>query len=205
MRILYFLLFTLILSGCAHNKIRYVKVEKKEDQSLTQTNKQENKAPYQLRRSQEIVTTEFENQTETVEKNTITLNTEIQSQEQDFVTDAPTHDRRLEEEINTIDDEPSQAYKVRAAFQAEEDARKARTLMIWAVALLFAVIIPFASLASVIPFIIGTIRLHQSNRSNYITPAGERFSRTARILQIIYGVIILLSLILLAALISLIF
>jgi len=208
MRYFYFLLMFVVLSGCAHNRIRYIKVDKKDREAVAQIDKNENREPYTLRKKPVVISPETsEPQTEPV------LVEETQNEARaTFEISIPTDGDKtfgFEEKAGnkTIndEDEPSTSFKVNAALQAEEDARKARTSMIWAVALLFAVIIPFASFASIIPFIIGSIKLRQSNRSNYITPEGERFARSAKVLQIIYGVVMILSLILLTALIILIF
>ena len=199
MRYIYLLLVVLIVSSCAHNRIRLRKVDK-HDRVVTVENKSYDSDSY---KKQEIVDEEeqiSENSSKTasnVEKEIETVTTHVLDSEKP--SNGPSPDKVNDEII----EEPSNGRKLQQAINAEADARKAKNAFIWSLSMFFVFLIPFVPLLSVIPFIIGSIRLSRSNKSDYITLQGEKYARTARILQLIYGILALISILIITALIIL--
>ncbi|MDB3907685.1 hypothetical protein N9355_09455 [Crocinitomicaceae bacterium] len=125
---------------------------------------------------------------------------EVQENESISSKDAPEITSTEVNELTTeeIEEDPSKSQKVRQALIAENNARKAKISFVWSLSMFATFILPFlgiVALFSIVPFIIGSIRLRQSNRSDYITLEGERDARSARIMQLIYGVLLALGLI----------
>jgi hypothetical protein len=198
MRPLLLILFIALLSGCAHNKIRFVKANS--DTSEVNAEKStEKRTPYYPGKYREVIEVEHTAETHPAEQH---HNVSAESAHIPILDDnisSSENQTPYEKDEFLDDDEPSSSYKVSKALIAEENARKAKNNMIWALVMLFAFFIPLAPLLSIIPFIIGTIKLSRSRKSQYTTPLGENFERSARIMQLVYGILVLLSVLLMAA------
>lgn len=202
MRYVYFLLLLVIVTSCAQGRLRLKKVNKKDRIETVASHEQKERTSSSRKHKQEIVTA-FEEEAIAAVSETLSASSATPAQS---LEDTPTTDGIETSEINEseVEEDPTTEAKLRLAIIAEQDARKAKNAMIWSLAMLFAFFIPLAPLFSLIPFIVGSIKLAQSNRSNYITPEGERNARAARIMQIIYAALIILSIIFIVALIVLI-
>ena len=198
MRFVYFFLFVILVSSCAHNRIRYSRVDKSDVQIVQQISEKK-KAPYTGLNLQKHVSNELEYKYEVSETKSLEISEESTS-EINTLFDSPENaaestPNRLEN-IGPNEDEPSSEMISATALKAENDAHRAYILFITTLALLF---IPFTTLFSFIPFIFGTIKLARSSSSRYITMEGERKARIARILQVIYiSLIVIVALIILA-------
>ncbi len=203
MRYVYFLLFFVLVTSCAHGRLRLKKVDKTDRVEVVEATKKE-RSTYAAKHDQKVIepsTLEEEVVESAVQPETVTEQNSIST------SDAPETETTESNEIvaDQIDDGPSNQHKLRMALIAERDARKAKTSFIWALVMLLLFFIPIVPLFSIVPFIIGSIKLSKSNKSDYITPEGEYQARSARIIQIIYAAIVILSLIAIIALILLIF
>lgn len=205
MRYFYFLILAVFVTSCAHNRLRLVKVPKKDRTENVAQLEAEKKSTRKSDQERELVVVkeeekatkailespkkELESETKTASGKALKV---VEKQEER--TDTEFSDQ-IEEE-----DEPSKQYKLQQALAAERDARKAKNSFIWSIAMLFCFFLPFVPLFSLIPFIIGSIRLMESSRNGYITPEGERDEKAARIMQIIYGAVVIAFIILILAL-----
>lgn len=198
MRFIYFFLLFILISSCAHNRIRYSKVDKSRVQVVQRT-PEEKKAPYTGRNMQKHVSNEVVDKYEISETKSLEISKEGTSE---INTNFDTPEKVSEakpihfEYIKPGNDEPSEALISATALQAENDAQRAYILFITALALLF---IPFTTPFSLIPFIIGSIKLARSSSSRYITMEGERKAKVARILQFVYIAFILIVALLILA------
>lgn len=198
MRPLVLFLLIAVLSGCAHNKIRFVKASS-ETGEVHIEQPDEQRTSYYPGKYREVIEVEHTRDTKPVASdNESQPATSLTANLDDDIHSIETQTSDVNETV-LEEDEPSSSYKVSRALIAEEDARKAKNNMIWALVMLFAFFIPLAPLLSIIPFIIGSIKLGRSRKSQYTTPLGENFERSARIMQLVYGILVLLSIILMAA------
>jgi len=200
MRYIYFLLFAVLVTSCAHNRLRLVKVHKKDRTETVAQHESEKRRSYKKEKEREIVVvTEEEIATRTV------LESQPEEVQPETKSATVTFDKIEEQEIvseveDEVENEPSKGRKLQEALAAEDVARKAKNSFIWAIVMLFTIFIPFVPLFSLIPFVVGSIQLWRSSRYDYITLEGEKHEKTARTIQIIYGVIFLLLILAILAL-----
>ncbi|XOV66472.1 MAG: hypothetical protein ACFHU9_12670 [Fluviicola sp.] len=197
MRYVYFLLIVLLMASCAQGRLRLRKVDKTDRSELVEVTPKKERS-FASKLHQEIV--EAKNTKTSVE---VALNPEETTiAPKTSTVDDPTTESFDAEETATVvvEEDPSNQQKVKQALIAEQDARQARNSFIWSLVMLFLFFIPFVPLFSIVPFVVGSIKLNQSNKSDYITLEGERDARIARIMQLIYGVLVGLSLLLVAIL-----
>ena len=195
MRYVYFFLFFVLVTSCAHGRLRLKKVDKEDGIEVASVeNKKKHRAETDPSQQEVITPSSMEEESEASVVFSATSNeaTSIQT------SDSPETDRKesLDEATDDVEEDPTKKQKLRMALIAERDARKAKNAFIWSLAMLGSFFIPIlgiAALFSLIPFIIGSIKLSQSNRSDYITPEGELNARAARIMQLVYGGLVILA------------
>ncbi|MCR9171463.1 MAG: hypothetical protein NXI10_03155 [bacterium] len=199
MRYLYFLLVLVFITGCAHGRLRLRKVDNK-DHVEAVAKKEENtasKRTFVAKQDQQIIDPNVEEEGSEMSTSTSPKTIEAATTISTFDSAETQTEKAIETSSEEDDDDISKGQKVRLAIQAENDARKAKKSFIWSLVMFLSILVPFLAIIapfSLIPFIIGTIKLNQSNKSDYITPAGERDARSARIMQLIYGVMLALLL-----------
>lgn len=187
MRYVYLFLFFAILTGCAHNKIRLHKVEKRDSVEIAEAKKE--KSSYKKDNStQKVIDVSTSESLVQESTNEPEYRAESKDVEASYAPEAVVSASNANT-LENIDEEPSKNQKVREALMAESDARKAKNAFIWSLSMFFLFFIPLVPLFSIIPFIIGSIKLNQSNKSDYITLEGEKEARSARIMQLIYAVL----------------
>lgn len=196
MRYVYFLLLVLLMSSCAHSNLRLRKVDKRDRVEVAETTTKK-KRTYDSKHKQTVIETSHG---ETGSEEIATSSEGTIVNEVSSTVDAPETTSSASNEIvaEEIEEDPSNGQKVQRAMLAERDAKKAKTSFVWSLVMLFSMFVPFLAIIapfSIIPFIIGTIKLSQSNKSDYITLKGERDARSARIMQLIYGIFMALTLI----------
>lgn len=186
MRYAFFLLIFVFATGCAHNRLRLIKVDKSERTEIAQEESKKDRAPY-TGKKQEVITVSEEaiaglEKAEEIE----TTQSEVTSETINATDAIETEPSVVPEQVpDRIEQGPSDSEKAALALAAEKDANIAKGTLIASIILF---ILPFISIAL---FISGSIFLSRSNRSNYITPKGQRSAKVARIAQIIYAVLIL--------------
>lgn len=198
MRHLLYLSLLLIITGCAHNRIQYVKSG---NRVIIADRTQEESEFISNDRSSFRVINETEESTNSID-----------SEAEDLVSvhdseNAETHEFISTEKIEN--DKPADTikmsksdYQLMIADDAEHDARRAKNLFITSLVLL---ILPIISIFSLIPFLIGWFKLHRSNQAQYITSEGEIQARYATILRNIYITIIAVVLMLILLLLVIFF
>lgn len=198
MRYLYLLLTLILVSSCAHNRLRLRKVQKHDTTAIAQ-NEIPKDHPHKKHAQQQIIVVETEhtNNSVTSPETTEAKETKAAHSQAHIWMGKDEKDPTSQYQSATIDsteeeieDDPSDAVKVSEAIRAEQLARRAKNSFIASFVLMF---LPIASLFSFPFFILGSILLALSNRSNYITQQGERFARKARIMQIVYLALLVLG------------
>lgn len=189
-------LVVVFLTGCAHQKIHYVKTGKR---------------PIVLNSDGETKSSIPSTHTDDQGREEIAA---IESKEIAFTSnavDAATSESALNEKFECrIAEQPQDSIraidasqKVAIALQAERDAEKAKESFIAAMIMFF---IPIVGFFAIVPFVIGWVRLYNSNNARFITPEGERAARVANVLRYILLVLIgITTIALLTALFFLIF
>jgi hypothetical protein len=201
MRYAFILLILVLATGCANNRLRLIKVDKTERIEVAQKESDSQRTPYSGRQQEVILVSEETTTFATATSEQVTENTQ-QTAESTASSDTP-EPKSIESNSTAkkvLDQVPDDGLKVDAALKAEKQAKSAKLTLI---ASLISFILPIFSIFSLPLFIVGSILLAISNRSNYITPAGARYARAARIAQIIYLVLILLGIALILAFIFL--
>lgn len=193
MRILSFLIAILILTGCAHNRIRYVKVDRHQTVVDTAPDQKKN-ANYSQRN--EVA---FSETTSDLEESQLTSATPLDTKSDAIVEkeDANIPLEKTPQPADTIRVN-SDEYKVMKAEEAEQNALKARNLFIVTLGMM---VLPIVSIFALIPFIIGSVRLSRAKNSQFITPFGQKQQRIATILQWIYAGILILGIVLLTVIV----
>lgn len=194
MRYIYLLILLVVISSCAHNRIRLRKVDRTERVEVATTTDKK-KSSFSNKQQPEVLILE--------ENESVGANEEVISESQESQSnirpskDTPLSVESKEEFVEPNEEEPSNAVKLSQALDAEKHARQAKNSMIAAFIMIF---IPVVSFLSIIFFIIGSVHLYMSNRYDYITVDGESYARTAFVMQVIYAVFMLLAIALILAL-----
>lgn len=196
MRHLIYLSLLLIITGCAHNRIQYVKSGKRV--VIADRTKQNSKST-----DKSYTYTSNEKEAELTEIGFVSTNEEFTSDAEYAETEESFAFENIESRnpADTIRMSKSD-YQLMVAEDAEHDARRAKNLFITSLVLL---ILPIISILSIIPFIIGWFKLYRSNQARYITVTGDSQARQATILRNIYLAIILLILMLVLLLLVIFF
>ncbi len=190
MRYVYLLLILVLISSCAHNKLRLRKVDKHDHVEVAQENRREKRTTKEAKRPEVISVTEEEevaSEVNIIESEEVVASNSMEAKDLDAqATETFTSE---ETTVAAQNEEPSKAQILREAMRAERNAKNARNLML---AAFISVLIPLLNIFSIFFFIVGSVYLFFANRSNYITTDGERIARSAQIMQIIYAIILLL-------------
>lgn len=188
MRFLYLLLITILISSCASNKIRLVK--NKDFQRAVVTVDTE---------IQEEITLAYSNKEASIET--------VSESVPNTTLDAIINENRIEPSKNQLTSKKKKKVDnkeiIRAARKAEWNAKKARNQSFIGGGIFLLSFIPFAGIAALVMLILALLNYSKANRSRYITPDGERYLLTARIVLIVMGVLLLLLLSLVLAFIFL--
>ncbi|PWL32594.1 MAG: hypothetical protein DCO96_03355 [Fluviicola sp. XM-24bin1] len=207
MRYVYFLLLFVFVTSCAQGRLRLKKVDKEDRIEVASLENKKKRSVQSDEPDQEVITpSSMEEESEFFAEFTEASN-EVNSI---GTLDSPENEgvESLDETTEDIEEGPTKRQKLRIALIAERDARKAKNAFIWSLAMLGSFFIPIlgiAALFSLIPFIIGSIKLNQSNKSDYITPEGEYNARSARVMQLVYSGLVILMILFILLLIFVIF
>jgi len=196
MRFIGFLVAVLILTGCAHNRIRLVKSDR--HQTIVNSTSEQNKSdnPFEKEKIEfyatDVVAKENKDENQYSEDVTDDFKAENVVKSRVDNTSQPADTIRID----------SDEFKVIQAQEAESNALKARNLFIITLGMM---VLPIVSLFALIPFIIGSVRLARAKNSQYITEYGQKQQRIATILQWIYAGILILGLLLTAVVLVILF
>jgi hypothetical protein len=168
-----------------------VKVDKKDRSEIVEAEPTKKRIPYGKKQQEVISVTEEETSIVPIATEKVLEEVGEGTDESVEVNDTPEQESESTEKVTkkVASEDPSNEYKVREAQKAEKSALIALSLFI---ASFITLLIPFTVPLSVVLFIIGSVYMSNSNKSMYITPKGERHAHSARIMQIIYFVLILL-------------
>ncbi len=196
MRFIGFLVAVLILTGCAHNRIRLVKSDR--HQTIVDFPSEQNKSDHPFEKEKiefyatDVVAEENKDENQSSEDVTDDFKAESVVKSRVDNTSQPADTIRID----------SDEFKVIQAQEAESNALKARNLFIITLGMM---VLPIVSLFALIPFIIGSVRLARAKNSQYITEYGQKQQRIATILQWIYAGILILGLLLTAVVLVILF
>lgn len=198
MRYLYLILVLVVVSSCAHNKIRFVKSHQTHKEVVTEVQDRSTGRTVEVASISEKQSNS-ESQPERLEP--VESAQPQHNNGADFeheVVDVPASPPLPADTIYTDSDE----YKLLQAEEAELAASRSKTLFVTSIVML---LIPFTTFFSIIPFVIGLFLLAKANRSRYITKVGEYATVKAKMARNAYIILLVLFLVLLALLFFLLF
>lgn len=188
-----FALFLLILvTSCAHNKIRLVKQPKHQIVKVEPIESQSNdvaeieEAP-EVQEPQNVAFTQNTSQEETVAEG-LEDEDEYEEEEEEEISSASNWNAPAPtDSTKQVVVDVKQLNKETEARISEDDAKMAKNLMIGAfVSVPFAIIGGLGLLASIVFFIAGSIMLKRANKYRYTTVDGTRYMKNAKLMQTLW-------------------
>ena len=190
MRLISAVIILVLISSCAHNRIRYVQSGPRQ---IVEVNEEKSKR-------------EVAKETESMYSQTAPFSTNSQDVTESQEVETPSQIQPQDSTENIEESKVSQEV-YDEAMMAEFEALRASRLMITAVTLFPTGFIPFLPflgfLISLVFFIAGFIFLRRARASRYSTAEGVKLERRARLFQTVYLIIAGLTLLFITAIILL--